>query len=153
MVLTRSHGAFSDAITTQNAGISSSGQFQNSNKLQRKDSQQRQYCACMCVKLLQSCPTVCSSMDCGPPGSFVHGILQARFTTSTIWKAPEIALQCPNERLDLLNQFPLAYASEVTRFTVRAFITDKIECFLCSLFILFCLAIPVVSEKELSCFH
>ena len=28
MVLTRSHGAFSDAITTQNAGISSSGQFQ-----------------------------------------------------------------------------------------------------------------------------
>ena len=27
---------------------------------------------------LQSCPTLCDSMDCGPPGSSVHGILQAR---------------------------------------------------------------------------
>ena len=26
----------------------------------------------------QSCPTLCSSMDCSPPGSSVHGILQAR---------------------------------------------------------------------------
>ena len=107
----------------------------------------------MCAKLLQSRPAVCKSMDCGPPGSSVHGILQARFTASTIWKAPEIALQCANEKLDLLNYFPLAYTSEVTRFTVRAFITDKIEYFLCSLFILFCFAIPVFSEKELSCFH
>ena len=26
----------------------------------------------------QSCPTFCSPMDCSPPGSSVHGILQAR---------------------------------------------------------------------------
>ena len=26
----------------------------------------------------QSCPTPCHPMDCGPPGSSVHGILQAR---------------------------------------------------------------------------
>ena len=26
----------------------------------------------------QSCPTLCNPMDCNPPGSFVHGILQAR---------------------------------------------------------------------------
>ena len=26
----------------------------------------------------QSCPTLCDSMDCSPPGSSVHGILQAR---------------------------------------------------------------------------
>ena len=26
----------------------------------------------------QSCPTLCNPMDCGPPGSSVHGILQAR---------------------------------------------------------------------------
>ena len=26
----------------------------------------------------QSCPTICDPMDCNPPGSFVHGILQAR---------------------------------------------------------------------------
>ena len=28
--------------------------------------------------MLQSCPTLCDSMDHGPPGSSVHGILQAR---------------------------------------------------------------------------
>ena len=26
----------------------------------------------------QSCPTLCGPMDCSPPGSSVHGILQAR---------------------------------------------------------------------------
>ena len=26
----------------------------------------------------QSCPTLCDPMDCGPPGSSVHGDLQAR---------------------------------------------------------------------------
>jgi len=30
------------------------------------------------AKLLQSCPTLCNPMDCSPPGSSVHGILQAR---------------------------------------------------------------------------
>ena len=32
---------------------------------------------CVCVLVAQSCPTVCDSMDCSPPGSPVHGILQA----------------------------------------------------------------------------
>ena len=31
----------------------------------------------MCL-VAQSCPTLCSPMDCSPPGSYVHGILQAR---------------------------------------------------------------------------
>ena len=31
-----------------------------------------------CAKLLQSCPTLCNPMDLSPPGSSVHGILQAR---------------------------------------------------------------------------
>ena len=34
--------------------------------------------ACMRVKSLQSCPTICNTMNCSPPGSPVHGILQAR---------------------------------------------------------------------------
>ena len=34
--------------------------------------------ACMHAKLLQSCPTLCNPMDYSPPGSSVHGILQAR---------------------------------------------------------------------------
>ena len=32
----------------------------------------------ICAKLLQSCPTLCDPKDCSPPGSSVHGILQAR---------------------------------------------------------------------------
>ena len=32
----------------------------------------------MRAKLLQSCLTLCNPMDCSPPGSSVHGILQAR---------------------------------------------------------------------------
>ena len=35
-------------------------------------------CAFMCAKSLQSCPTLCDPMDCSPPGSSVHGILQTR---------------------------------------------------------------------------
>ena len=30
------------------------------------------------AKLLQLCQTLCEPMDCSPPGSSVHGILQAR---------------------------------------------------------------------------
>ena len=33
---------------------------------------------CLCAKKLQSWPTLCHPMDCSPPGSSVHGILQAR---------------------------------------------------------------------------
>ena len=33
--------------------------------------------SCMCAKFLQLCPTLCEPMDCGSPGSSVHGILQA----------------------------------------------------------------------------
>ena len=32
-------------------------------------------CCCLVAKL---CPTLCDCMDCSPPGSSVHGILQAR---------------------------------------------------------------------------
>ena len=32
----------------------------------------------MKVLVAQSCPSLCDLMDCSPPGSSVHGILQAR---------------------------------------------------------------------------
>ena len=36
-------------------------------------------CACVCVCLVtQSYSTFCNPIDCSLPGSFVHGILQAR---------------------------------------------------------------------------
>ena len=34
--------------------------------------------ACVHAKSIQLCPTLCDSMDHSPPGSSVHGILQAR---------------------------------------------------------------------------
>lgn len=33
---------------------------------------------CLWAKSLQLCLTICDPMDCSPPGSSVHGILQAR---------------------------------------------------------------------------
>ena len=33
---------------------------------------------CVCTKSLQVCPTLFDSMNCSPPDSFVHGILQAK---------------------------------------------------------------------------
>ena len=33
---------------------------------------------CVCAKSVHSGPTLCDRMDYGPPGSPVHGILQAR---------------------------------------------------------------------------
>ena len=35
---------------------------------------------CCCCLVAQSRPTLCKPMDCSPPGSSVHGILQARIT-------------------------------------------------------------------------
>ena len=36
------------------------------------------WCLRLCPYVLQSCLTFCRPMDCSPPGSSVHGILQAR---------------------------------------------------------------------------
>ena len=35
-------------------------------------------CVGVCVLVAQLCPALCEHMDCSPPGSSVHGILQAR---------------------------------------------------------------------------
>ena len=36
------------------------------------------YVECMCAQLPQLCLTLCNPIDCSPPGSSIHGILQAR---------------------------------------------------------------------------
>ena len=33
---------------------------------------------CVCMLVAQSWPTLCDPVDCSPPGSSIHGILQAR---------------------------------------------------------------------------
>ena len=37
-----------------------------------------QWCMCWWCLVAQSCPTLCDPIDCSPPSSSVHGILQAR---------------------------------------------------------------------------
>ena len=36
------------------------------------------YCKWDACSVTQSCPTLCDLMDCSPPGSSVHGILQEK---------------------------------------------------------------------------
>ena len=48
---------------------------------------------CVRAKLLQSCLTLCDPMDCSPPVSSVHGILQARILG---WVAKSSSRDLPN---------------------------------------------------------
>ena len=43
------------------------------------------------MKVTQSCPTLCDPVDCSPPGSSVHGILQARILE---WVAISFSKNC-----------------------------------------------------------
>ena len=43
-----------------------------------KDRNGMDLTAAATAKLLQSCPTLCDPIDGSPPGSAIHGILQAR---------------------------------------------------------------------------
>ena len=47
----------------------------------------------VCVLVAQSCPTLCDPMDYSPPGSSVHGILQAR---KPEWAAMPFSRDLPN---------------------------------------------------------
>ena len=54
-------------------------------------------CMRACVKSLQSCPTLCNPMDCSPPGSSVHGILQARIL---VWVAMPSSRDLPDPGIE-----------------------------------------------------
>ena len=44
----------------------------------------------------QLCPTLCDPMDCSPPGSSVHGILQARIPEWAAMPSSKISFQPRN---------------------------------------------------------
>ena len=55
-------------------------------------------CTCvLCAKSLQSCPTLFDPMDCSPPGSSVHGILQARIV-ERVAIASSRGSSCPRDQ-------------------------------------------------------
>ena len=45
-------------------------------------------CVCVCVWVAQLCLTLCGFMDCSPPGSFVHGILQEKILDCLPFPSP-----------------------------------------------------------------
>ena len=49
------------------------------------------------VLVTQSCLTLCDSMDCSPPSSSVHGVLQARILE---WIAFPFSRDLPNPEID-----------------------------------------------------
>ena len=51
----------------------------------------------MC-SVAQSCPTLCSPMDCSPPGSSVHGIFQARIQE---WVSMPFSGNLPDPEIEL----------------------------------------------------
>ena len=62
--------------------------------------------------ITQSCPTPCNPMDCSPPGSSVHGILQARtlewvaipFSRSS-WPKDQTWISCISGRLFTIDMY------------------------------------------------
>ena len=63
---------------SQPLGHKSTGQIHLKPSVPRQPFWFHIQCACVHAKLRQSCPILCSPMDCSPPGSPVHGNLQAR---------------------------------------------------------------------------
>ena len=61
----------------------------------------------MHAKLLQSYSTLCESMDSSLPGSFVHGVLQARILEWLPWLPPG-DLPDPEIKLESLRSLALA---------------------------------------------
>ena len=57
---------------------------------------------CVHVQSLQSCQTLCDSMDCSPPGSSVQGILQARRLEGLPFPSPR---DLPNLEIKLVSDF------------------------------------------------
>ena len=63
----------------------------------------------VCVLVTQSCLTLCNTMDCSPPGSPVHGILQARilewvailFSRGSFWPSKQTQVSCITHLLSL----------------------------------------------------
>ena len=62
---------------------------------------------CVCVKLLHLCSTLCDPKDYSPPGSSIHGILQARILE---WVAVPSPGDLPNPGIEPTSLTPSALA-------------------------------------------
>ena len=62
-------------------------------------------CVCVCVLVTQSCLTLCDPTDYSPPGSSVHGILQARMLEWVAISFPREDFLANSELLQFLENF------------------------------------------------
>ena len=79
-----------------------------------------------CVKLLQSCPTLCDPVDYSPPGSSVHGLFQARILG---WVVISFSRRSPNPGIKLASLiFPALtgrfFTTEKSRYTYICSVLD-----------------------------
>ena len=81
--------------------------------------------ACMGAKLLQFCLTLCNPRDCGPPGSSVHGTLQAEILE---WVATPSSGDLPNLGIQPLSLVSPALAGGLftTSATCKAHLRDHL---------------------------
>ena len=67
----------------------------------------------------QSCPTLCNSMDCNPPGSSVHGVFQARILEGVAISYSRESSQSRGLNLPLLHwqadSLPLSHRGSLRR--------------------------------------
>ena len=79
------------------------------------------YSAAAAAKSLQSCPTLCNPVDYSSPGSFIHGILQARilpFPSPGDLPDPEIEPRSPALQADASNSEPPGKLSAFLRLLI-----------------------------------
>ena len=73
------HRCIPDSLWLECTHQGSSGRFQKGQSIVRDDISSHVALVDIWDKIPNlSCPTCCNPMDCSPPGSSVHGILQAR---------------------------------------------------------------------------
>ena len=74
------------------------------------------------TKLLQSCLTFCDPLDCSPPGSSVHGILQARIPK---W----VAISSPRGSFPSMDQTRISFVSFIGRQVLYCLLGNPISTF------------------------
>ena len=73
----------------------------------------------MCAYIVaQSCPTLCDPMDCSQPGSFVHGIPQARILE---WVVISLSR---TYHIELINGIHLNLAFGIIDVVVNRYVTN-----------------------------
>ena len=101
--------------------------------------------ACMYAKSLQSCLTLCDSMDFSQPGSSVHGILQAGILG---WIAVPSSRDLPNQGMELVSLMSPALAGRFFTTSWKA----RVYIYTLSFYILFCCGLSQVIEYSSLCY-